>query len=468
MGDVSPLQSLANYPTRVALLLAPLAALLVACGGGGAPADAPVGPPAISDFSADAPHVFVGDSAVLTGRFQGGAGRIEPQLGPVTSGVATRTPVLDRASTFRLVVEAPGQPPTTRDVTIGVRFRNHYAAAGTFVASQHSATLAGDGSVILVGGSRGLSALSESIDRFDPRTGVTSRIGGLTSGRSAHRATRLANGAILITGGLVSQGDSRVVELIDERSGASSGSGTMSVPRIDHGAIALPGGAVLVTGGYSSGEGAVMGISDSAELWEPATQRFRRLATRMRMARAAHTMTLLPDGRVLIVGGYAAAASYQFAEIFDPQTERFAAVESNRPLRANHVAHAQEDGRVLILGGETVEAGTGAIQPLASVVRFDPATGAFSDVAPLATPRTWAASVMLPGGEVLLFGGQQEMPQYTASAESYHPSTGGTVIASLDGQRALHTATRLDSGRVLVAGGEAWGGAYTGSLLVYE
>jgi len=32
----------------------------------------------------------------------------------------------------------------------------------------------------------------------------------------------------------------------------------------------------------------------------------------------------------------------------------------------------------------------------------------------------------------------------------------------------MHTATRLASGRVLVAGGEAWGGAYTGSLLVYE
>ncbi len=60
------------------------------------------------------------------------------------------------------------------------------------------------------------------------------------------------------------------------------------------------------------------------------------------------------------------------------------------------------------------------------------------------------------------------MPQYTASAESYDPATGGTPIASLDGGRALHTATRLASGRVLVAGGEAWGGAYTGSLLVYE
>lgn len=390
-------------------------------------------------------------------------------MGAVASGVAARTPALDQASTFRLVVEAPGHPSATRELTVGVRFRNRYAAAGTFVASQHTATLAGDGSVVLVGGSCGLTTLSESIDRFDPRTGTVGPIGALASGRGGHRATRLPSGSILVTGGLLSLGDSRLVELVDEASGRSSAVGTMSVPRVDHAAIALPGGAVLVTGGYASGERAAMGISDSVEIWEPAMQRFRRLAVRMRMARATHTMTLLPDGRVLVVGGYTAAATYQFAEIFDPQGESFTPVADSRPLRANHAAHAQADGRVLLLGGETVD-GSGAIQPLASVLRFDAATGGFNELAPLTVPRTWAASVMLPSGRSCCSADSRKCrstrpaPSRTTRPRAARRSPAWTAGARCTRPRAWPAAACWWPAARRGAGG----GAYTGSLLVYE
>jgi len=355
----------------------------------------------------------------------------------------------------------PSNPPSG--------FLDRYVtAAGRFTASQHTATLAADGSVLMVGGSRGLSTLSDSIDRVDPQSLAVSRIGSLPAGRSAHRATRLPSGAVVISGGLVSEGDSRRVEVIDERTGLCTPGGTMSVPRVDHAAVALADGRVLMTGGYASGERAALGISDSAEIWDSQSQTTRRLVERMRMARAAHTMTLLADGRVLIVGGYTAAATYQLAEVFDPVTERFAPVGAGDILRASHAAHAQPDGRVLILGGETTPAGSNEITPLASVLRFDPASGAFTQLAPLAAARTWSASVMVPDGRVFLFGGQSAMPRYTASAECYDPVSGGRTIASLDGERALHTATRLADGRILIAGGEAWGAGYTDTLLRYE
>lgn len=348
-------------------------------------------------------------------------------------------------------------------------FKDRYVpAASRFTASQHTATLAADGSVLLTGGSRGLSTLADSIDRFDPQTATVSRIGALPAGRGAHRATRVPSGAVVISGGLVSSDDPRRVEVIDERTGACTSGGTMSVPRVDHAAVALADGRVLMTGGYASGERAPLGISDSAEIWDPRSQTTRRLVERMRMARAAHTMTLLADGRVLIVGGYTAAASYQLAEIFDPVTERFAAAGAAGVLRASHAAHSLPDGRVLVLGGETSPAGTTEITPLSSVLRFDPVAETFSEIAPLASPRTWAASITVPDGRVFLFGGQQTMPRYTSSAECYDPATGGRAIASLDGERALHTATRLADGRILIAGGEATGGAYADTLLRYE
>jgi hypothetical protein len=347
--------------------------------------------------------------------------------------------------------------------------RDRYALApAAFTASQHTATLVQDGTVILAGGSRGLSTLSDAIDRFDPQTATVLRVGSLAAGRSSHLATRLATGGILITGGLLSLGDSRAVEIIDERTGASGNSGSMSVPRIAHAAATLPGGRVLVTGGYTSGERSPLGISDSAEIWEPATRRFRRLSTRMRMGRAAHTATQLADGRVLVAGGYTAGPAYQFAEIFDPADESFTAVAQDLPLRANHTAHAQSGGAILILGGETAAVGSGAIVPLASVLRFDAGIGRFSERAPLASPRTMSASVMLPEGDVLLFGGQLAVPRYTDTAENYDPGSGGKALTSLPTSRALHTVTRLNSGRILIAGGEMTGGAYATSLLLYE
>ena len=213
----------------------------------------------------------------------------------------------------------------------------------------------------------------------------------------------------MISGGLVSENDPRRVEVIDERTGLCTAGGVMSVPRVDHAAVALADGRVLMTGGYASGERAALGISDSAEIWDPQSQTTRRLAERMRMARAAHTMTLLADGRVLIVGGYTAAAAYQFAEVFDPLAERFAPAGAGGALRASHAAHAQPDGRVLILGrrDRRPPAATRSRRFPASL-RFDPASGAFSELAPLASARTWAASVMVPDGRVFLFGGQHD------------------------------------------------------------
>ena len=442
------------------------AALLAGCGGGGSappvggpPTDAT---PEIQTFVSDKAGYLVGERATLTVRFSGGTGRIDPLPGPVQSGVPIETDPLDSSRELRLVVESP-RGTVSRSLTLTVQYRDRYRDTGNVLRSRgHTATLAGDGSVIVIGGSRGLSILSSSIDRFDPRTGNFAPIGNLANGREGHRTVRLANGKLLVVGGETVLADWRA-ELVDERTGAVEPAGMPSVPRYSHSAVALPDGRVLIAGGFTTGEGAGFGISRSAEIWDPARRVFRRLAATMRIARAGHGASVLPDGRVLVAGGFSEDGNYEFAEIFDPATETFsvAAAVDNRQ-RGNLGVALLPDGSVLMMGGESAQA-----EPSAAVQRFR-ATG-FDVLAGLVRSRTFTEPVVLRDGRVLLFGGEIGPGNLTTeTAESYSAANGGFPIASLPEPRVGLTATRLSDGRVLIVGGESANGALIPAVLVYE
>lgn len=453
--------------SRRHLLLAGTSALaLAACGGGGDDG----GGPQILSFGADREWVYVGERVRLSASFKGG-GRIEPGLGAVTSGVSIDSGPLDRDFSFRLVVEVPGRPSMSRTLQVGVRYRNRYGFAFTgFVASYYAAVSAADGRVWLIGGARGEPAMSPAIDRFDPATGRFSRVGTLRTGRTHHQAVRLADGRVLVCGGWVADGDARVVEIIDGQSGTVSISGPLNTPRTFHAALALPDGRVLVSGGLAGLLGLdAQGrqVSDTAELWEPATGRFRRVVQRMGVGRAAHSMSLLADGRVLIVGGYANPGESLFAEIFDPRVETFTRLAAAQTVRARHAAHVDEQGRVLIVGGERLDT-HGDPVAVASVLRYEPASGNFVALPPLREPRSGAGTVLLPSGQVLLFGGVSASGQHSATAERYDSTAGGQSIAGLDFPRAGHGVARLPDGRVLVAGGEDSDGNPVPSALIYE
>jgi hypothetical protein len=137
-------------------------------------------------------------------------------------------------------------------------------------------------------------------------------------------------------------------------------------------------------------------------------------------------------------------------------------------MRANHVAHLLPDGRVLLAGGETVAGKAQNIVTLDSVVGYSPATDSWQALASMRSPRTLAASVMVASGEFVMFGGQRQLPDYTGSVEAYAPASAGAELAPLDADRALHSATLLLDGRILVAGGEGAGGVFRRSALLYR
>src|SRR5438874_12254951 len=115
--------------------------------------------------------------------------------------------------------------------------------------------------------------------------------------RTAHAATALTDGRILITGGRDSAGNIVAVsEIFDPATNTSTASATLTTPRVDHTATLLPDGKVLVAGG-NHGNGPV----NSAEIFDPlnSSAGFRVLSATMGAARARHTATLLDDGKVL-------------------------------------------------------------------------------------------------------------------------------------------------------------------------
>ena len=78
----------------------------------------------------------------------------------------------------------------------------------------------------------------------------------------------------------------------------------------------------------------------------------------MATARARHTATLLPNGRVLVAGGIGASASLtSAAELRDPQTGSFSETGAMGTARESHVAFLRAGGGAVIVGGSSSPVG---------------------------------------------------------------------------------------------------------------
>lgn len=236
-------------------------------------------------------------------------------------------------------------------------------------------------------------------------------------------------------------------------------SAAMEVERAAHTATLLQDGRVLVTGGIRRGEARLA----SAEIYDPRARTFSATGE-MTSARVSHTATLLQDGRVLIAGGWGNDVQLRTAELYDPATRGFAPSGSLSVPRAGHTATLLRDGRVLLAGGGGVNSGSS----LATTELFDPKTGRFARTGAMRTARVGHTATRLRDGRVLLTGGTAQ-GRVVRSAEVYDPRTGRfTTTGSLTTRRHKHAATLLHDGRVLVLGGSNehdWNGRYRSAEL---
>ncbi|MBX7116766.1 MAG: hypothetical protein K1X64_20740 [Myxococcaceae bacterium] len=176
-------------------------------------------------------------------------------------------------------------------------------------------------------------------------------------------------------------------------------------------------------------------------------------------ARHGHTATLLNDGRVLIVGGIGAdsLSALATAEVFNPRTQSFTSVGSMAQGRFGHTATKLNDGRVLIVGGAAFsDDSRPRFVALASVEIFDPRTSRFVPAPSLAQGRHWHTATLLNDGRVLVAGGAREEMHHLASVEWWNPQkhswSNGTALQT---PRCMHRAQLLPSGAVLMSGGRS-------------
>lgn len=239
-------------------------------------------------------------------------------------------------------------------------------------------------------------------------------------------------------------------ELWDPMSGDSS-TFVRGRPLLDarsrHTATLLPDGRVLVVGG-SWWDGTALVIRASAEVWDPSTDTFIPAGT-LAMARYDHTATLLPDGRVLIAGGDSGqnpnVAPIASLEVWDPTTSAFSPAGQMRIPRSGHTALLLADGRVLVVGDTDSDL-------------WDPTTGTVMPGPSLVEPRYFHTATLLQDGRVLVTGGMWGTNAdivVRASAEIWDPVTNSfAILDSVPIPRASQTATLLLDGRVLIAGGD--------------
>ena len=199
-----------------------------------------------------------------------------------------------------------------------------FSATGnlTVARSQHVATWIPNGKVLLVGGyvpatDTGNDDGLDSAELYDPTTGTFAPTGGCGQ-RVAPVAVLLADGTVLVGGGwsgFEGYFDSRSLDVYDPATGRSTETGGMVVSRALFSMTLLADGSVLMAGGLQHVGGSEDTYLANAEIYDPSG-RSSTLTACMNAARYAHTATLLADGRVLIAGGIRSGTSLASAELY--------------------------------------------------------------------------------------------------------------------------------------------------------
>lgn len=372
--------------------------------------------------------------------------------------------------------------------------------------ARHTATLLPDGRVFVAGGEDFGNVPRRETYLFNPQTNRWVSGPTLKVARSRHSAALLPDGRVLLSGGRGADAEGHSVALGASEVLAYGGTITALVdygapmhPRWDHGAMLLPGGQVLATGGRTLSNGAEQVLQHAQRFtgWPQAPTSVgagnediggSRLATLLANGdvlvtgmgstntpawryqsgagtwtaagapstggRRHHTQTLLANGSVLVVGGYLGTdAPLTPVDLYNPGADAWAPAAPAPLGRGFHTATLLPSGDVLVAGGRGSR--DDQASPLRQAHIYRPASNTWITTSPMPTARALHSATLLPDGRVMVAGGQGVGGIYLDSVEVYDPATATWAAAPgrLDSARAQHTATLLHSGQVLIAGG---------------
>ena len=282
--------------------------------------------------------------------------------------------------------------------------------------SKHTVTALADGRVLVTGGEGRISLVRGNeltvSEVYDPGADAWTVTGPMTTEEPFnHTANLLADGRVLVAGGTASTVLADA-QLYDPVTNTWSTTNPMHHPRTYHASVRLRDGRILVAGGYDD-SGLPM---NTAEIWDPNTGQWTDTGP---MVAAYHSetndMVVLRSGQALLVAGVTVVngqlVQSRDAQIFNPATGTWRPTTPlPGPPRTDHTVTALPDGRVLVAGGLTEDL-TLPSTPVSSVALadayvFDPARETWTIAPPMDVARSEAAAALLQDGTVLVAGGQ--------------------------------------------------------------
>jgi hypothetical protein len=262
----------------------------------------------------------------------------------------------------------------------------------------------------------------------------------MITARSLHTATMLADGRVLIAGGVPDYGLSPLAsaELYDPSTGTFSATGSM-----------LAAGGQAATLLY---DGRVLIVGADNEIYDPVTGTFT-ITGAFAGAYAApfvDSATLLSDGTVLITGCDCEYSLAPLTELYDPNTGTFSL--TGRPSGSIYwwaninTVTLLRSGNILIVGNDD--------DLPADAELYAPSTRIFSSIGNASAPHEYSTANLLSDGEVFIAGSQLPGGNGSQGTDLYDPATARFAAAgNMTIPRAGHSATLLLDGTVLIAGG---------------
>ena len=275
----------------------------------------------------------------------------------------------------------------------------------------HRATLLQNGTVLVTGGSDLINRATHTSEIYDPVTGIWTPTGSLGTGRCHHTATLLPNGKVLVAGGTFDNTGypTSSAEIFNPSTGLWTPTGNLGKGRISHTATLLPNGTVLVAGGinfYAGGFPTDSSRLFNSEIYDPATGTWTPTGQMGANGGGADSAVLLPNGTVMVTGGIADINGNPSAEvqIYNPSTGNWwSYVPQLLSARYGHTATLLPNGTILVTGGY----GNGTT--LASSEIYDPVTNTWRSTGSLKTSRSGQTATLLSDGTVLVAFGSGDV-----------------------------------------------------------
>lgn len=278
------------------------------------------------------------------------------------------------------------------------------------------ATVLPSGKVLVATGEGGSCVDGVHADLYDPATDSWATTGWMAVGRNQAAWTVLADGRILVTGGISAScaaPDHGATEIYDPSTGTWASAAPAPTARIGGTAVTLADGRVLVAGGSVADQ-----PTTAVDLYEPTTNTWASAESLQRL-RVGYTVSRLGDGRVLVAGGFETPSGVLAApEVFDPATGHWTDTAGMRHLRQSHTSVTLADGRALVVSGSDFSS------QLVEAELFDPATDTWLDATSARSVRYGGltATTVLADGRVLLVGQTELFGPEGFTGELYDPA----------------------------------------------